>query len=412
MTLIRRRFPAERVDDIDGALAAELARCDAAVQPGMRIAIAVGSRGIAELGRLVAGVVAWVKARGGAPFIVPAMGSHGGATAEGQQDVLAGYGITETAMGAPIRPSMAVVELPRDGVEVPVYFAEEAFRADGTILINRVKPHTSFTGRYESGLMKMLAIGLGKAVQARAIHALGVRGLREVMPGVARQVLRHGNVLLGMAVVENAHDEPLLLRAIPVADIPEREPELLEIARRCQPALPVDALDLLIVDEIGKNISGLGMDTRIIGRLSIRGEAEPERPRIRLIFARDLTAATQGNACGIGLADLVTRRLFEKVDLRATYANVLTTGFLERGKIPLIAETEGDALAMAAAALGRESLEGARIIRIANTLRLDTLLVSPPVLADVAGRDDIRVLGEAEDIFAPWPNYAHTSKTS
>jgi len=401
--MVCRRFPGERLSDIDCALAAELAGCDAAIRPGMRIAIAVGSRGIAELARLVAGVVAWVKARGGKPFIVPAMGSHGGATAEGQQEVLTGYDITEATMGAPIRPSMAVVELPRDAAEVPVYFAEEAYRADGTILINRVKPHTSFTGRYESGLMKMMAIGLGKAPQARAIHALGVRGLREVMPQVAGQVLRHGNVLLGVAVVENAHDELLLLRAFPAAEIAAREPELLEIARRCQPALPVDALDLLIVDEIGKNISGLGMDTRVIGRLSIRGEAEPERPRIRLIFARDLTAATHGNACGIGLADLVTRRLFERVDLRATYANVLTTGFLERGKIPLIAETEADALAMAAAALGRESLEGARIIRIANTLRLDALLVSPPVLAEIAGRDGIEVLGEAEDIFTPWP---------
>ena len=407
MTLIHRWFPGGRVDDVDGALAAELTACDAAIRPGMRVAIAVGSRGIAELARLVAGVVAWVKARGGEPFIVPAMGSHGGATAEGQQVVLAGYGITEAAVGAPVRPSLAVVELSRGEAEVPVYFAEEAFRADGTILINRVKPHTSFTGRYESGLMKMLAIGLGKAVQARAIHALGVRGLREVMPQVARQALRHGNVLLGVAVVENAHDELLLIRALPAAEIPEREPELLDLARRCQPALPVDALDLLIVDEMGKNISGLGMDTRIIGRLSIRGEAEPERPRIRLIFARDLTEATHGNACGIGLADLVTRRLFEQVDLRATYANVLTTGFLERGKIPLLAESDADALAMAAAALGRNSLEGARIIRVQNTLRLDTLLVSPPVLEDMAGQDGIEVLGEAEDIFTPWPNNPH-----
>ncbi|MHB9107093.1 MAG: nickel pincer cofactor-dependent isomerase, group 22 [Armatimonadota bacterium] len=403
MTFIRRRFPCERLTDVDGMLAAELAGHDAAIRPGMRVAIAVGSRGIAGLARLVAGVAAWVKARGGEPFIVPAMGSHGGATAEGQQAVLAGYGVTEAATGAPIRPSMAVVELPRGEAEVPVYYAEEAYRADGTILINRVKPHTSFTGRYESGLMKMMAIGLGKAPQARAIHALGVRGLREVMPQAAAQVLRHGNVLLGVAVVENAHDELMLLCAIPAAEIPAREPELLAIARHCQPALPVDELDLLIVDEIGKNISGLGMDTRVIGRLSIRGEAEPERPRIRLILARDLAEATRGNACGIGLADFVTRRLFEQVDLRATYANVLTTGFLERGKIPLIAETEADALAMAAAALGRESLDGTRIIRIANTLRLDALLVSPPVLAEVAGREGIEVAGEVDDIFAPWP---------
>jgi len=401
MTFIRRRFPSERLDDIDGALAAELAASGVNIQPGARIAVAVGSRGIAELARLVAGVVAWVKAQGGEPFIVPAMGSHGGATAKGQQAVLAEYGVTEAAIGAPIRPSMAVVELPRDETEIPIYYAEEAFHADGTILINRVKPHTSFSGRYESGLMKMAAIGLGKARQARAIHALGLRGLREVMPQVAGQALRHGNVLLGIAVVENARDELMLLRAIPAAEIPEREPELLEIARRCQPALPVGALDLLIVDEIGKNISGLGMDTRVIGRLSIRGEAEPAHPRIRLILVRGLTAETRGNACGMGLADIITRQAFERIDLRATYANVLTTGFLERGKIPLIAETEDEALAMAAAALGRVNLEGARIIRIVNTLRLEMMLVSPPVLTELARHDDIEAIGEAESIFAP-----------
>jgi hypothetical protein len=320
--------------------------------------------------------------------------------------VLAGYGITEEAAGAPIRPSMAVVELPRGDAEAPVYYAEEAFRADGAILINRVKPHTSFSGQYESGLMKMAAIGLGKAPQARAIHALGLRGLREVMPRVAGQVLRHGNVLLGIAVVENAHDELMLLRAITAADISTREPELLEIARRCRPALPVDELDLLIVDQIGKNISGLGMDTRIIGRLSIRGEAEPARPRIRLILVRGLTAESRGNACGIGLADIITRQAFERIDLRSTYANVLTTGFLERGKIPLIAETENEAMAMAAAALGRESLDEARIIRIENTLRLDRLLVSSPVLAELSGREGIEVLGEAESFFAAWSNTA------
>ena len=305
LTPIRQHFSTHRLENVASELKAQLQACaaalppKAAIRPGARIAIAVGSRGIAHLVEIVRQVAAWVKSQGAEPFIVPAMGSHGGATAAGQRKVLEGYGLTEAAVGAPIVSSMDVVELPQGDAEVPVYYDAAAHAADGTIVINRIKPHTSFHGRHESGLMKMIAIGLGKHAQALAIHNLGVRGLREVMPQVARQALRSANILLGVAIVENANDETMIVRAIPAGCIAEEEPALLEIARAQMPRLPVPELDLLIVDEMGKDISGLGMDTNVIGRLKIPGQPEPERPRIRVIYVRDLTDATHGNAVGM-----------------------------------------------------------------------------------------------------------------
>lgn len=396
---IRQRFTAERLADVARVLIDELTHCGVTPRRGARIAIAVGSRGIANLPVLVRQVVAWVHSHGAQPFIVPAMGSHGGATDTGQAAVLAGYGITEALVGAPVYSSLEVVPLPSDQCPTPVYLDRYAAEADGIILINRVKPHTSFHGRYESGLMKMLAIGLGKHQQALAIHALGVRGLREVMPQVARQVLRYSNVLLGVAVVENAYDETMLLRAIPAAEIPEQEPALLERARAAMPALPVAEVDVLIVDEAGKNISGLGMDPHTIGRLKIPGETEPARPAIRMIYLRDLTDASHGNATGMGLADLVSRSFFAKIDFLATYENVITTGFLERGKVPVIVDSDTRALEIALRAARVSTPEAARIVRITNTLRLDDMLVSPVVLAEVSGCNHIEVVGEAAHWF-------------
>ncbi len=388
------------------ALRAELEGCGVPVTAGSRVAIAVGSRGIANLEGLVGEVVRWVRGRGGDPFIVPAMGSHGGATAAGQSDVLAGYGITEARVGAPIRSCMEVVELPRGACPVPVCFDRLAHEADATILINRIKPHTSFRGRYESGLMKMLAVGLGKHRQALAIHALGVAGLREAMPAVARQVLAHANVTLGIAVVENACDETMALKAIPAARIPDEEPALLELARTHMPHLPLDAIDLLVVDEIGKNISGLGMDTNIIGRLKIRGQPEPETPDIRVILVRDLTPETHGNAAGMGLADIMLRSAFAKIDFHATYANVMTTGFLERGKTPMIAGTDAEALQWAFRMAGMPDPAQARVLRIRNTLRLDRLQASPASVAALRGRAEITIEGPVEPAFTPDGGFA------
>jgi hypothetical protein len=361
------------------------------VRAGTSIAIATGSRGIDNIEKIVRCVATWVKGQGGEPFIVPAMGSHGGATAEGQRRVVEGYGVTEESCGAPIRSSMEVVQLPAEDVEVPVYIDKHASKADGVIVVNRVKPHTSFHGPYESGLLKMISIGLGKHSQALAIHDLGVRGLCEVMPRVAKAVLKTGKILLGVAVVENAYDQTMLVRAVPASRIVQEEPALLDLARKHMPRLPVDDVDILIVDEMGKNISGVGMDTNVIGRLKIAGQPEPESPRVRMIFVADLSLGSHGNALGIGLADVTTRRLFEKIDFAATYQNVVTTTFLERGKIPIPAETDKQGIEIAMRALGSPSAEGARIVRIRNTLCLGEMFVSPAVLKDLEGREGIEV---------------------
>lgn len=399
VTPIRQDFRADSLSDLDGAVGVELNRCGVSVRAGERIAIAVGSRGIPGIDRIVRETVRWVRGHEADPFIVPAMGSHGGATAEGQRGVLEGYGITPQGVGATVCSSMVVVELPQGDAETKVFFDYEASRADGTILINRIKPHTSFRGMYESGLMKMMAIGLGKHAQAEAIHQLGIRGLREVMPQVARQVLAHANIRLGLAIVENARDEILMVRAIPASEIPAEEPALLQIARDNMPRLPVDRLDVLIVDEFGKNISGLGVDPNVIGRLKIRGQPEPDRPDIRFITLHDLSEGSHGNAIGMGLSDVITRRVFEKIDFVPTYANVLTTTFLERAKVPVIAETDRHAVEVAVQACGPGDPEAARIVRIRNTLRLDEVQVSPSILQEIRARPGVEILGAARDLF-------------
>lgn len=395
LVTVRQQFPSEHLADVQGRLQTELSGCGVSLCPQTRIAIAVGSRGIANLAGMVQQIVAWVKAQQAVPFVVPAMGSHGGATAEGQAQILADYGITEAEIGAPVVSSMEVVALPQGDAEVPVYFDKTAYEADGTILINRVKPHTSFHARYESGLMKMIAIGLGKHAQALAIHNLGVRGLREVMPVVTGQTLRHGNILLGVAVVENAYDETMLVRAIPAARIAEEEPALLEVAKAQMPRLPVDDVDVLIVDEMGKNISGLGMDTNVIGRLKIPGQSEPDSPRIRIIYARDLTDESHGNAVGMGLADIIHRGLFAKIDFAATYENAATATFLERAKVPMVADTDRQALDWALRACNQSDPRKLRIIRIRNTLRLDVLQVSPNILDEIGTQPNIELLAPA-----------------
>lgn len=399
MYKIRQRFASQRLADAGRATAEALAGCGVSLQPGQRVAIAVGSRGIADLNLITRAVVDWTRAQGAEPFLVPAMGSHGGATAEGQKQVLEGYGLTPQGVGAPIRSSLEVVELPRGDLPIPVYFDQCASEADAVLVINRVKPHTSFHGRFESGLMKMIAIGLGKHAQATAIHQHGLAGLRELMPRIAMQILARTPIVLGIAVVENALDEPMLIEAIPAARIAEVEPGLLELARRNMPCLPTDRLDLLIVDRMGKDISGLGMDPNIIGRLKIRGQSEPDRPDIRLILARELSAGSHGNAIGVGLADIITRRLFEQIDLRATYENVLTSTFNERGKLPLIADDDRQAVEFALRLLAAPQPELLRVARIRDTLHLQEVCVSQAVLDELKAAGDAHICGPVEPLF-------------
>jgi hypothetical protein len=330
------------------------------------------------------------------------MGSHGGATAEGQVEVLAGYGVTEVEIGCRILATMEVVELDSTGLEHPLYMDAHAAAADAVLLINRIKPHTDFHGPHESGLVKMAVIGLGKERQAIEMHRFGVPGLRDGVPRAAARLLATGRIVAGLGIVENAYDETMAIELVPASALLAREPALLELARQHMPRLPVDApnaLDVLIVDQLGKNLSGTGLDTNIIGRMRIAGEIEPDAPRIGMIVVTDLTDASHGNATGTGLADVITRRLFDKIDVGVTYTNVFTSGFPERGKIPIVAPTDADAYACALRACGILAPGAERVIRMRDTLHVGDLYLSAAVCAAVRDRTDVEITGEPVEMF-------------
>ena len=395
-TKVRQRFENAAIADIEQTVAQQLQSGKWNCAPGARIAIAVGSRGIANIARITKAVVAAVKAKGGAPFIIPAMGSHGGATAEGQQEILASYGVTEDAMGCPVHSSMEVVALENGDLEMQLFMDRHAFESDGVILINRIKPHTAFHGDYESGLVKMSVIGLGKERLANALHAFGIYGLKTLMPKAARMILATGKIILGVGIVENAYDETAMIEALTPEEILSREPELLNIAKALLPRFPLKDIDVLVVDQLGKNISGSGMDPNIIGRMRIRGEADPEFPAIKVIVVADLTEASHGNACGIGLADLVTRRLADKIDWDATYMNGITSGFYEHFMLPIVAPTDAQALEWGIRA-SHDPHKLKKIVRITDTLHLSEMYVSEAALAEIKGK--VEILGEPVNMF-------------
>lgn len=399
LSKIRQRFDRPRLPDIPDAVRDALEAMAPHIERDASIAIAVGSRGIANLATIVRTTVEFVKALGGRPFIIPAMGSHGGGTAVGQAEVLASYSVTPEAMGCPVRSSMETVELTKPDSQAQVFMDRFAYESDGVILINRVKLHTDFHGLHESGLVKLSVIGLGKHRQAMEIHSHGVYGLRHLIPPTAETILNSGKVLFGLALVENAYDETMKIQALEAGEIMEKEPELLALSRANMPTLPVDDIDLLIIDEMGKDISGAGIDPNIIGRNMIRGEPEPERPRIKAIVVTDLTPASHGNAVGIGLADVVTRQLVDKIDFDATYENTVTSTFLERGKIPVTAPTAREAYAWARRSCGVIPDEDFRAVRIRNTLELIEVYVSDAILADLADREDVISLQDPTPIF-------------
>jgi len=396
---LKQCFSRDWVENVEEAVKFELVRYQPLIKKGSRIAIAVGSRGISDIVTITRSVVQWVKEKGGDPFIIPAMGSHGGATDEGQKMILQGYGISEISVGAPIISSMDVVQLPSDGLPNRVYMDRNAYEADGTIIINRVKPHTDFHGLVESGLTKMCVIGLGKQRQAEEIHRYGVRGLREMIVPTAQKVINFGNILFGIAVIENAYGDIALVRTVKPSDFISTDKELLIYAKRIMPSLPVDDLDILIIDEIGKDISGAVMDTNVIGRLRIRGEDEPLKPDIKIIVALDLTDASHGNATGIGLADIITRKLFNKIDLRTTYENIITSTFIDRGKIPIIAENEYQALEFALRSSRLSADDEAKIIRIKNTLKIDEFYASKNIFEKLNINNKVEMLSEFQDMF-------------
>ena len=391
---VRQRFDPSHVADLAGTIRQEFDRPGVgdAIRPGARIAVAVGSRGITRLAEIVAAIVAELRRRGAAPFIVPAMGSHGGATAEGQRQILADYGVTEEATGVEIRSSMEVVLLGRLSDGTPVYFDRIASEADGVVVVNRVKPHTCFHGSYESGLVKMIVIGLGKHAGATALHAHGFARFPQLLPAVAKVILERVPVLFGFAVVENAYQQVAHLEAVPGTRILEREPQLLSMARERMGRLLVDRLDLLIVDEIGKNISGDGMDPNVTGRYS-----EPSMrggPEIQKIVVLRLTRETHGNASGIGMADVITQEALDSIDFIATYTNLATSTLLAGGRIPIVMPTARSAVALALRTLNGVSPDQAKVIRIKNTLELEKVWMSETLWEEVAHRPDFEPLSD------------------
>ncbi len=401
---VRQRLDATDVGNVAAAVATEFGRpeVDAAIRPGTRVALTAGSRGIDKIDQVLRAAVAEVKRRGGAPFIVPAMGSHAGATAEGQAELIAHYGVTEAAMGCPIRSSMETVHLGEVEDGVPVWFDRIAYEeADAVIPVGRVKPHTDFRGPVESGLLKMLAIGLGKQKGAEFFHAQGFAEFHHLIPTVGRFTLGRVNVPFGLALVENGYGRLSLVEAVPAARIWDREQELLRLARERMGRLPGERVDVLILDAIGKDVSGAGADPNVVNRdftgLVAGGEI-PLKPRVQRIVVRDLTPDTEGNATGLGLGDVVLRRAVAKIDPVATYMNVITAKAPEGARIPLTVDTDRQALFIAIATCLRTEPETARILRIRDTKHLEDLWASEPLLPELLATGRVEPLGAPQEI--------------
>ena len=397
MFRVRQVIDAPRVDDIEQTLAKEISSPEIAstIQPGARIAITAGSRGIANGDRILRGLVRFLKEKSANPFLVPTMGSHGGGTAKGQLEILASLSITEDSIGAPIISSMDVVEIGTSAFGFPVFTDAQAAKADGIIVVNRIKPHTEFEGPIESGLMKMLAIGMGKHRGCLEVHKQTVRhGYRDVIPEIGGMILSKLPVLFGIGIVENVYDETGIIKAIPAAQLYDEEKALLAQAKRLMARLPFDEADVLLLDEMGKNVSGTGMDTNVIGRIMFIGEREPDSPRISRIVVLDLTEESHGNAIGVGLADYTTRRLADRHDPTATAINAITAMTPEKARLPIVLDTDQAAIDAALNTIGAVRPEEARLIHIKNTLEIGELDVSRAYMDTVNDRADLEVVEE------------------
>jgi hypothetical protein len=349
----------------------------------MRVAVTAGSRGIDRIAEVLRLTVDWLQSLGARPFIVPAMGSHGGQPPEGPVNLLAALGITEETVGAPVEkdPETKVLGHVKG---MPVHCARTAAGADGIVVVNRIKPHTSYSGKFESGLVKMLAVGLGLRQGASLVHSQGVKAIPTIIPEMAKVVLRNARVVAGIALVENGLERLRKIEAIPADEIMSREPGLLDQARRLRPMLPFEEADVLVVDTAGKDLSGTGMDTHVIGRRFITGEPEPEVPRIKRIAVLRLSPGSKGNAYGIGLADVTTQAVVRAMDQASMLANAMTSTFVERARVPLALPSDRQAIEAAVSTCNHPDLETLKLGRIRNTLHLEELHVSESLLEDIA----------------------------
>lgn len=394
MVKIRQTFNADEILDVSAALSAALVESGqlAQIRPGMNIAIAAGSRGVAQIATLVRTTVAEVKKLGANPFVVPAMGSHGGATGAGQAEVLAHLGITEEYVGCPIVSSMEVVEISRLPNGMPVYIDKNAYQADGIIVINRIKPHTAFRGPNESGLVKMITIGLGKQKGAESCHAYGFKYMHDLIPAMAKEMLQLAPIMFGIATVENAYDHVAKIVVAGAAELIETDRQLLIEAKAAMPRIEFSPIDVLVIDEIGKDVSGDGMDPNITGRYPT--PYPTGGPEVSKMVVLDLTEKTGGNANGVGTADFTTKRLVNKTDFQALYANGITSTVVRPNAIPMTLDCDLDAIRAAVKTSNALDLSKIRLVRIKNTLQLGEIMISEAMLPDALSLANVAVCSE------------------
>ena len=399
MVPIKQHFKTNPIQDIPAEVRSELA----GIQPhkiiakGNSVAITAGSRGIANLAVIIAEIVRELKKVGAKPFIIPAMGSHGGATPEGQKKILEHYGITKKTMGVPVKSSLSVVQVGSTSEGIPVFLDRNASKADHIVVVNRVKPHTDFKGKFESGLMKMMAIGLGKQKGADHYHNVIVRrGHYPVFLSVAREILKRCPVAFGVAIVENQRHEICDLRLVTPNRLEDTEKKLLILAKQCLPTLPLGNIDFLIVDQMGKDVSGAGLDPNVIGTSSCKWGIRHPTPRISRIFVRRLSEASEGNGSGIGMVDVATARLVQAVDWEKTSINAFTAGCPEDCKVPMTLRSEEKAISVALNTIRPYTLDDLKIVHIKNTMDLDEMFLSSACLSHL--KPEHRVVVESQHL--------------
>ncbi len=396
MVKVRQIFPDQVVSDIPGEIRKQINAKNlmSRIKPGQTVAITAGSRGISNLPLMIREICNCVKDAGAHPFLVPAMGSHGGATAEGQTDMLRGMGITEETVGAPIKASMEVVQVGTSHNGLPAYIDKNAYEADAIIIINRVKPHVAFKGAVESGLQKMITIGLGKLKGAETCHNLGFGKMAENVPAIAKVILEKTNLVFGIAVLENAYEQTMKIVALGNEEIIREEPALLLEAKQNVPRLHFGEFEALILDELGKNISGTGMDTSVIGKYHTPYANDGTGPKVTRHAVLDLTEQSHGNANGIGLADYTTRRLFNKIIFEQTYPNSLTSTVPESIKIPMVLENDRLAIQACIRCSNVPDRSKVRVVMIKNTIYLEHILISENMLEVARNNRQIEILSD------------------
>jgi hypothetical protein len=395
MIRVKQKFDGPTLDKIPEEIAAQVNNLELAndVKSGQTVAVACSSRGIANYGTIVKAVILSLKDLGLSPFIVPAMGSHGAATGAGQKRVLERLGISEEEAGVPIQSSLEVIQIGETQDHIPVYLDKLASEADHIVLVNRIKKHTEFDHEFESGLLKMMAIGLGKQAGAAAYHeAMLTHGYPRIILAVAHQVMQHTNILFGVGIVENGYGQTAAIGVCPRDKLEEMEKEFFKSAKAYAPSLPFDEADIIIIDEMGKDISGTGFDTKVVGRIGLPlVTEEPESPKIKRILVCDLTAGSEGNAVGVGIADIITQRLLDKIDMEALNINTITGACPEMGKIPLTLKNDREAIEIAIKCVGLIPRDRLKIIRIKNTSLLSEVEVSQAYEKEFSRRKDLEI---------------------